>query len=91
MEAWFTPNIPVSSGPNDFGALPGMILEISIDDGQTLIRADKVELMNLEEAINPPKKGKKISQEDYDAMVEAKTKEMEEEMGGNTMRMRIRR
>ncbi len=91
VEAWFTPKIPVSSGPSDFGALPGMILELSIDDGQTTIIATKIELEKLETGeIQAPKKGKKVSQVEFDAIVEAKTKEMQEEMGGNSMRIQIR-
>jgi len=91
VEAWFTPKIPISTGPADFGALPGMILELSIDDGQTTIRATKIEFVKLEkEKIQAPKKGKKVSQEEFDAIVQAKTKEMQEEMGGNTMQIRIR-
>ena len=27
-EAWFTPSIPISAGPNFFGGLPGLILEL---------------------------------------------------------------
>jgi len=91
VEAWFTPQISVSTGPADFGALPGMILELSIDDGQTTISATKIEFEKLEsDEIQAPKKGKKVSQEEFDAVVEAKTKEMAEEMGGNTMRIKVR-
>ena len=91
VEAWFTSEIPVSSGPADYGSLPGMILKIKIDDGQTVISASKVEFAEkYAEAIQAPKKGKKVSQEEFDAIVEAKTKEMQEEMGGNAMQIRIR-
>ena len=33
--------------------------------------------------IKAPKKGKKVSQEEFEAIVDEKTKEMEEEMGGS--------
>ena len=90
VEAWFTPQIAVSDGPAGYGALPGMILEISIDGGQTTIVATNIELKELDQdAIQAPKKGKKVSQEEFDAIVESKTKEMEEEMGGNAMRIRV--
>ena len=32
-EAWFTPSIPISAGPNFFGGLPGLILELHSMDG----------------------------------------------------------
>lgn len=91
VEVWFTPEIPVSSGPGEYGQLPGMILEVSIDDGQRHIVADKVNFKTLEEGtIVAPKKGKKVSAEEFEAIQEAKMKEMEEEMGGGGMRIRIR-
>lgn len=32
-EAWFAPSIPISAGPNLFGGLPGLILELRSVDG----------------------------------------------------------
>ena len=32
-EAWFAPSIPISAGPNLFGGLPGLILELHSVDG----------------------------------------------------------
>ena len=36
MSAWFTPEIPVSTGPSMYGGLPGLILEIN-DDRTTML------------------------------------------------------
>ena len=36
MTAWFTPEIPVSTGPAMYGGLPGLILEIS-DGNRTML------------------------------------------------------
>ena len=33
LRAWFTPSIPISAGPNFFGGLPGLILELHSMDG----------------------------------------------------------
>jgi GLPGLI family protein len=82
--AWFTSEIPVSSGPDAFGQLPGLILEIDVNDGERDITAKKIQLHELEaDTIEQPKKGKKVSQEEFHEIVDAKMKEMEAEHGGS--------
>lgn len=77
VTAWYTLNIPVSHGPGEYWGLPGLILEIS--DGNTQILCTKI-VMNPKEksTIREPKKGKIVTQKEYDKMVEDKTKEMRE-------------
>jgi GLPGLI family protein len=88
--AWFTPQIPTSIGPGGFGQLPGMILEIDINDGQQKITANKIEMRKLDaDEIVKPEKGKDVTREEFDKISEEKMKEMEEEMGGSGMRIRI--
>jgi GLPGLI family protein len=61
-----------------------MILELDIDEGKRTLVAEKITLApNEKGAITKPKKGKKVSREEYEKIVEEKTKEMEEQMGGN--------
>lgn len=84
VEAWFTPQIAVSNGPGSYDQLPGMILEVNVDNGKRTIVAKSVELKTLEkDAIKKPKKGKKVSREEFEEISEKKMKEMEAEMGGN--------
>lgn len=92
VEAWFTPEIPVTTGPGEYGQLPGMILEVTIDDGNRKLVADKVIFKSLDkEVIVAPKKGKKVTAEEFETIREARMKEMEEEMGGGGgMRIEIR-
>ena len=78
--AWFTPQIPISNGPDKWGGLPGMILELEANDGEITYTASSVE-MTEEVQINKPKDGKKVSAEEYEKIREKKMKEMEEMYG----------
>ena len=82
--AWFTPQISVSSGPNGYSGLPGLILEMDINNGERTITPFKIELKELDKkAIAAPDKGKKMSQEEFDKIEAEKMKEMDAEMGGS--------
>ncbi len=78
VTAWYTMDIPVSSGPNLYGGLPGLILEIS--DDNTTILCTKVVLNPKDKiAIKAPKKGKKVSQNEFNTIRANKAKEMREQ------------
>ena len=82
--AWFTTQIPSPAGPGSYGQLPGLILEVEIDEGERRFLASNVDLKKLDEdKITIPTKGKKVTSEEMDAIIEKKTKEMEEQSGGN--------
>lgn len=84
--AWYTPQIPVSQGPDDYWGLPGLILEVS--DGRTTYACTKV-VLNPEEGvkIKQPSKGKKVTRAELREEMDAKTAEMAEKFsngkGGN--------
>ncbi len=82
ITAWYTPQIPVSSGPRSYHGLPGLILEVT--DGTETLMCTKV-VLNPEKAIEikEPTKGKKITQEKYDEIMEKKMKEMSERFRSN--------
>ena len=77
IKAWFTPEIPVPAGPARYGGLPGLILVLTLNDGQTTYVAQELSLAPLDEALVPPKKGKKVTREEFNTIVEEKRKEME--------------
>jgi len=85
--AWFAPAIPVKAGPAGYGQLPGAILMLSKGDQDLEIKATSVELKEVEE-IKKPDEGKKVSEEEFDKIVEEKMKEMEKEHGGRTISIR---
>lgn len=72
IHAWFTDGITFSGGPEGFGGLPGMILEIDINEGDAVITATKVNLEAPVEKLPIPKKmkGKKISRTELDNRIE---------------------
>ena len=86
--AWFTPQIPVQTGPSGFGMLPGLILEIDIDNGNRSILVTKVELKPVA-TIEKPSKGKKVTTEEFKVIEAEKMKEMGAEVGGNGKGMRM--
>lgn len=90
--AWFTPQIPISVGPDLYRGLPGLVLAVDSNDGQRTITAQSVDLrpLNAEESIEAPKKGKKVKREEFRKIQEEKMKEMEEMNGGRGGRFMIR-
>jgi GLPGLI family protein len=80
--AWFTPSISVPAGPASYLNLPGLVLEVSINEGDHVIAARSVELKELDKAVlKKPSKGKKVSPEEYQAIVDEKLEEMGVEPG----------
>jgi GLPGLI family protein len=77
VTAWYAMDIPVTHGPGNYWGLPGLILEY--EAGNTKVLCTKI-VMNPKEkaAIVEPKKGKVVSQEEYDKIIEEKMKEMRE-------------
>jgi GLPGLI family protein len=83
--AWFTPAIAIAAGPGKFGNLPGLVLEVNIDEGDRVLVAKYIELKELDKALlKKPNKGKNVTEEEYDAIVEAKMKEMGVEREGGS-------
>ena len=82
IEAWFTPQIPVSAGPGQYGGLPGLILVLSVNRGEELYSATAADLAALEDGtITPPSEGDEISREEYEEMVTEKLEELRTSRG----------
>ena len=74
ITAWYTPEIPVNQGPENYWGLPGLILEVN--DGKTIILCSKVVMNPKEKAvIKAPSKGKVINQKEFDETVINKMEE----------------
>ncbi len=70
ITAWFAQDIPVPAGPERYAGLPGVILEMAINDDDVVIEATKVEFKSVAKDLTLPKtKGKKINDGTYDALI----------------------
>ncbi len=81
--AWYAPKLQISSGPKGYGQLPGMILKLETrsDSGPVAITAKDIQL-GVENEIKPPKKGKKVTKEQFDKIVREKMEEFKEAREG---------
>ncbi len=81
--AWFTPQIPVQHGPAGFNQLPGAVLMLTSADQKLEIIATNISFdESHQKDLKVPNDGDKVTQEEFDKIVEEKTKEMKEMFGG---------
>jgi GLPGLI family protein len=91
ITAWYTMDIPISQGPENYWGLPGLILEVN--DGTTTILCSKIVINPKDrKEIKQPKKGTTITQKEFEKIAQEKMEEMREmgrgmNGGGNRMRM----
>jgi GLPGLI family protein len=82
ITAWYTPQIPVSAGPAGYHGLPGLILETN-DGSQTIICSKIIINPKKSNEIIEPTKGKEVTQEEFDAILIKKMKDMQERFRPN--------
>lgn len=72
ITAWFAQDIPVPTGPERYHGLPGLILELNLNDGDVIIEATNVTLKTptADDLKLPKLKGKKINDAAYDSMIQ---------------------
>jgi len=77
VKAWFAHDLPVPAGPEQYFGLPGLIMELDINDGDVVITAIKVELKPVGEEINLPKKmkGRKLTDKAYRDLINTHIKD----------------
>ena len=71
IEAWFAHDLPVSAGPGQYFGLPGIIMELDVNEGDLVITAQKVEMKPVAEEIKLPKKtkGRKLTSKEYNDLI----------------------
>lgn len=78
--AWYTPQIPVSMGPSEFWGLPGLILEVNMNN--TVMLCSKITLNPKDKnKIETPKKGKMLRKKEYKEIITGKMIEMRDNRG----------
>ncbi len=92
---WFTPLISIPAGPELYNNLPGLVLKVDIDNGKKILLAKSISLEEPDKDVfEKPKKGKEVTQDEYDTIVAEKMKEMGAEAGGteaSTVVIRIKK
>ena len=91
--AWYTTDVPLSNGPDNYGGLPGLILEIN-DGNQTIVCTEIVLKPSDKAEIKEPKKGQVVNREKFEKISRKKSREMMERFksrrgNGNNMEIRI--
>ena len=75
LVAWYTPEVPISNGPSNYGGLPGLILEVN-DGNQTFVCSEIVLNPKEVKEIKEPTKGKVVTRDEFSKISFEKTKEM---------------
>ncbi len=83
LTAWYTTKIPVPGGLKEFGGLPGMILEINIDNNYNIKAKNIQEQAEVAKKIKEPTKGKVVTNAEYAKLNAKKQAELEKQYGGN--------
>lgn len=63
--AWYSEEISVASGPDQFNGLPGMILGVDVNKGEIIFTASRLDKKPDLKNLKAPSKGKKISHPDF--------------------------
>ncbi|MFC1620452.1 GLPGLI family protein [Candidatus Neomarinimicrobiota bacterium] len=91
ITAWFTSEIPISTGPDKFYGLPGLILAVEVD-GETAFLATSIDLTPPAGGVLvKPDEGRKVTRKKLQRIMEEKIKEYKKITGDDPELERIRR
>lgn len=67
VDAWFTKEIPIKSGPDEYYGLPGLILEVKTKDKHIIMKS--IRFSNNAQKFEVPNKGVDISRKDFETKI----------------------
>lgn len=67
--AWYADEIISPVGPESYGQLPGVILQLDVDNGQTVYTATEVKKTVDQKELKEPKKGKVVTRQEYQKLM----------------------
>lgn len=87
LEAWYTTLIPIKSGPDNYWGLPGLILKLVNQHQGKEIRefyyeATVIDILKDSEPIEKPTKGEKVTQEEFDRIMDEQMEKFREMYNG---------
>lgn len=80
--AWYATDIPVAGGPDMQGQLPGMILQLEMNNGKLIYRAVEINAKATASALKEPTKGKKMTAVAFAEERKKMTEELRKNTGG---------
>lgn len=72
ITAWYAPQLPFSFGPMGYAGLPGLILELHMDN--VMLGATKITKLHTLNKIEIPSQGILISEDQYSKLINSKSK-----------------
>ena len=89
IEAWFTPQISVSMGPEGYSGLPGLILAVGFGENKAMV-ATKITLDSIPEIVPIEVTKDALTKAEFKEMSEKRREEMRKMWSGNRKRWDIR-
>ncbi|MFC1492831.1 GLPGLI family protein, partial [candidate division KSB1 bacterium] len=75
ITAWFTPEIPLPAGPDEYSGLPGLVLAVEVNGEFTYIATEVNLTPPNKDTLSKPDKGRNIDRKEFDKIVDEKIKE----------------
>lgn len=89
LVVWYAENIPVSVGPDNYSGLPGVIMEMNLDNGATVTTAVEVSAKYPKKELIQPSKGEKMTRAQFQEQMQKLMQDMQKGGGGMIRNIRI--